>query len=333
MPPLLPNISPQAWLRKNLFATGWDTGLTLAVLVALLWGGWRLLGWLFFQAQWQVITNNWLRFLIGRYPLEQAWRIGLLIVLGVLILGMGHWFGRTGWYRWVGGLIWFGLAVWLIAGGLGLTVVPTHLWTGLLLTLIVAVSSIVLAFPLGILLAVGRQSSLPVWRYGATVYIELVRGLPLIGILFMAQVMLPLVLPGTWQVDRLLRAVAGLVLFNAAYLAENIRGGWQAIPRGQFEAATALGLKPSLVIGLVILPQALRISIPAIAGQFIALLKDTALLSLFALLELTGIGRAILAQPDYLGRYGEVYLFVGLLYWLLCFGLSWFSRRLESVSR
>lgn len=327
LPPHPP--SPQAWLRKNLFATWFDTGLTLAVLLGILGGGWQFWRWLFFQAQWQVITQNWLRFLIGRYPFDQAWRIGLLILIGFSLWGISKFL--RGFNGWVGMVIGFGLAWWLIAGGLGLTVVPTNLWTGLLLTLIVAVASIVLAFPLGILLTVGRQSSLPVWRYGATVYIELVRGLPLIGILFMAQVMLPLVLPGAWQLDRLLRAVAGLVLFNAAYLAENIRGGWQAIPRGQFEAATALGLNPSLVIGLVILPQALRISIPAIAGQFIALLKDTALLSLFALLELTGIARSILSQPDYLGRYGEVYLFVGLLYWLFCFGLSWLSRRLESV--
>ncbi|WP_322879315.1 amino acid ABC transporter permease [Pseudocalidococcus azoricus] len=330
-PLLSRSTSPQAWLRKNLFATGFDTALTVVVGLGIVWVGWRLLAWLLFQAQWQVITQNWLRFLIGRYPLDQAWRIGLTIVLGLCLWGIGQYFRHVN--RWVGILIGVGLTVWLIGGGLALTVVPTNLWTGLLLTLIVAVASIVLAFPLGIVLAVGRQSSLPGWRYGATVYIELVRGLPLIGILFMAQVMLPLVLPGTWQLDRLLRAVAGLVLFNAAYLAENIRGGWQAIPRGQFEAAAALGLKPSFVIALVILPQALRISIPAIAGQFIALLKDTALLSLFALLELTGIARAILAQPNYLGRYGEVYLFIGFLYWLFCFGLSWLSRHLEQTGK
>ncbi len=315
-----------AWCRKNLFASSLDTALTVGVLVVLAWGLWRLGEWVFIQAQWQVIQQNWLRFFVGRYPQEQLWRLGLLLALVILFTLL-----RQRWAKfWFWGFPLLALvALWLIGGGLGLPPVPTNLWNGLLLTVLVAIASIVLAFPLGTLLAVGRQSRLPVWRYGATVYIELVRGLPLIGILFMAQVMLPLILPEAWRLDRLVRAVAGLVLFNGAYLAENIRGGWQAIPRGQFEAAAALGLNPMLMISLVILPQALRISIPAIAGQFIALLKDTALLSLFALLELTGVGRSVLAQPEFLGRYGEVYLFIGAIYWLFCFGLSWWSRKLE----
>jgi general L-amino acid transport system permease protein len=193
----------------------------------------------------------------------------------------------------------------------------------------VSVSSIVLAFPLGILLALGRQSTLPVLRGFSTVYIELIRGLPLIGILFMAQVMLPLVLPGQPNLDRVVRAIAGLTLFNAAYLAENVRGGLQSIPKGQTEAAKALGLSIPLMLLLVILPQALRISIPSIVGQFISLFKDTSLLSLFALLELTGISRSILAQPQFLGQYAEVYLFIGLIYWSVCYTMSIVSRRLE----
>ncbi len=324
--------SLQAWCRKNLFASLWDTGLTVCVGLGLVWVLWHILNWVFFQAQWQVIQVNWLRFFVGRYPVAQLWRVGLVVGLLALWFSFRPWLEKRllGFGVWVF-LVLALLSVWLIAGGWGLVPVATSFWNGLLLTLLVSLASIVLAFPLGILLAVGRQSQLPVWRYGSAAYIELVRGLPLIGILFMAQVMLPLILPEAWRLDRLLRAVLGLVLFNSAYLAENIRGGWQAIPKGQFEAAKALGLNPFWVTSLVVLPQALRISVPAITGQFISLLKDTALLSLFALLELTGVARSILAQPEFLGRYGEVYLFIGVIYWLFCFGLSWWSRRFERV--
>jgi general L-amino acid transport system permease protein len=197
--------------------------------------------------------------------------------------------------------------------------------------LLLASVSIVLAFPIGVLLALGRQSSLPLLSSFSRIYIELIRGLPLIGILFMAQVMLPLVLPGQIRPDRLLRAIAGLVLFNAAYLAENVRGGLQTVPRGQTEAAKAIGLNLPLTLVLIVLPQALRVSIPAIVGQFISLFKDTSLLSLFALVELTGISRSILSQPEFLGDYAEVYLFIGFIYWAFCYGMSRFSRRFERL--
>ena len=231
-------------------------------------------------------------------------------------------------------LVWAWIAaspimLWLIGGGLGLRSVSTNLWNGLLLTLLLATTSIVLAFPFSVLLALGRQSNLPIVRWFCTLFVEIVRGLPLIGILFLAQVMLPLILPVELRLDRVLRAIAGLVLFNAAYLAENVRAGLQAVPRGQSEAARALGLNPLLVLWLIVLPQALRVVIPAIVGQFISLFKDTSLLSIFALVELTGIARSILAQPQFLGRYAEVYLFVGLIYWLFCYSMSIASRRLE----
>jgi general L-amino acid transport system permease protein len=226
-------------------------------------------------------------------------------------------------------LVVLAISLWLIGGGLGLPLVRTSLWNGLLLTLMMAIISIGLSFPLGVGLALGRQSSLPVIRWMSTAYIELIRGLPLVGILFLAQVMLPLLLPSGVRPDRVLRAIIGLTLFSAAYLAENVRGGLQAIPKGQVEAARSLGLSAPLVTLLIVLPQALRISIPAIVGQFIGLFKDTSLLSLFALVELTGISRAILAQPQFIGRYAEVYLFIGFVYWLFCYGLSWAGRRLE----
>jgi general L-amino acid transport system permease protein len=189
--------------------------------------------------------------------------------------------------------------------------------------------SIVLSFPLGVLLALGRNSELPVIRWFSILYIELVRGLPLIGVLFIAQVMLPLFLPDNWRLDRLVRGVAGLVLFSAAYMAENVRGGLQSVPRGQFEAAKALGLNTFLLLILVILPQALRAVIPTIVGQFIGLFKDTSLLSLVGLVELTGIARSILAQPQFLGRYMEVYIFIGVIYWVFCYSMSLVARQLE----
>lgn len=207
----------------------------------------------------------------------------------------------------------FLLFFWFLKGGLGLESTPTSVWTGLLLTIFMAIFSIVIAFPVGVLLALGRQSSLPVVRWLSILYIEVIRGLPLIGILFLAQVMLPLFLPPQFtRLDRVLRAMAGLVLFNAAYLAENVRGGLQSLPRGQTEAGSALGLSTPLVVSLIVLPQALRAVIPAIVGEVIGLFKDTSLLALFGLLELTGIARSILAQPQFLGRYAEVYLFIAV---------------------
>jgi len=266
-------------------------------------------------------------------PLELSARLWILAIAIFAIVGYAV--GRklspslSSWLTPAWGLV-FTIDIWLIRGGLGLALVETNVWSGLLLTLIAAISGIVLSFPFGILLALGRQSPLPIVRIFSILYIEVIRGLPLIGILFLAQVMLPLFLPPYFRnLDRVLRAIAGLVLFSAAYLAENIRGGLQAIPRGQYEAAKALGLSSPLVVLLIVLPQALRAVIPAIVGQFIGLFKDTSLLALFGLLELTGISRSILAQPQFLGRYAEVYLFIGLIYWLFCYGMSTASRYLE----
>ncbi|MEG4347474.1 amino acid ABC transporter permease [Microcoleus sp. A003_D6] len=224
----------------------------------------------------------------------------------------------------------FPIILWLIKGGLGLTEVSTNDWGGLVLTLFLAVISIVLSFPLGVLLALGRQSSLPVVRLLSTLYIEIIRGLPLIGILFLGQVMLQLFLPPEYpKLDRVIRAIAGLTLFSAAYLAENVRGGLQAVPRGQIEAARSIGLNTPLLTILIVLPQALRTVIPAIGGQFIGLFMDTSLLSLFGMLELIGISRAVLANPSYIGRYAEVYIFVGIIYWVFCYSMSLASRKIE----
>jgi general L-amino acid transport system permease protein len=216
-------------------------------------------------------------------------------------------------------------------GGTGIPSVGSNLWGGLLLTVLIAAVGIVLSFPIGVLLALGRRSTLPAIRILSTAYIELVRGVPLVTILFMADVMLPLFLPGELRIDRVARAMGGVTLFSAAYLAENVRGGLQAIPSGQVEAAHALGLSTAQTNIHIVLPQALRAVIPANVGLFISLLKDTTLVTIVGLLELLGIGRAVLAQPESLGASMEVYVFVAAVFFVLCYAMSQASYRLERV--
>ncbi|MBD2677875.1 MULTISPECIES: amino acid ABC transporter permease [Nostoc] len=311
----------------------WRPWIVLAIAAILT----AITGGVFFSKQ-QLTKRKiaFFTFIIGVFlvilPLDFIYRLQLLLI-GVLIFagfGIGRRFAKvlTPWLC----LLWllcFPIILWLIGGGFGLQSVPTNLWNGLLLTLLMAAVSIVLSFPIGVLLALGRTSDLPVVRWFSILYIEIIRGVPLIGILFLAQVMLPLFLPADVRLDRVLRGIAGLVLFSAAYMAENVRGGLQSISRGQIEAAKALGLNTALVVLLIVLPQALRAVIPAIVGQFIGLFKDTSLLSLLGLIELTGIARSILAQPEFLSRYAEVYLFIGLIYWVFCYSMSLASRRLE----
>ena len=230
-------------------------------------------------------------------------------------------------------LIWvltFFLLLGLLQGAFFLRPVRLDDFSGLILTLFVAIISIILSFPFGVLLALGRQSELPVIRWLSIAYIELIRGLPLIGILFMAQVMLPLILPQDMRIQRVIRAIAGFTLFSAAYLAENVRGGLQSVPKGQTEAAKALGLNGFFVLIFVVLPQALRVVIPAIVGQFISLFKDTSLLAIVGLVDLLGMSQSILANPKFIGRYGEVYVFVAAIYWVFCYSMSLLSRQLEN---
>lgn len=223
----------------------------------------------------------------------------------------------------------------LVIGGAGragpFPLVPSNLWGGLLLTFVLSIAGIVLSFPIGVLLALGRRSDLPVVRWASIIYIEVIRGVPLVTILFMASNMVPLFLPGGMSIDRVLRAVVGITLFSAAYLAENVRGGLQAIPRGQYEAAHALGLNGILTMGFIILPQALRLIIPVLVGQFISLFKDTSLVATIGLLDLLGISRSILAQPAYIGSQQEVLVFVTLVYWVISYGMALVSQRLEKA--
>ena len=222
--------------------------------------------------------------------------------------------------------------IWLLLNGLAGTPLPavgSHLWGGLLLTIVLAATGILISFPLGVLLALGRRSTMPAIRLVSTAYIELIRAVPLVTILFMADIMLPFFLPGEVRIERVTRAIGGIVLFSAAYVAENVRGGLQAIPTGQVEAAQALGLNTLQTNIHIVLPQALRAVIPANVGLFISLLKDTTLVSIIGLAELLGIGQAILAQPNSLGAHLEVFAFATMIFFVLCYAMSQASYRLE----
>lgn len=316
----------------------WRLWIVLGIITflgGLTWGNFQLRQVGFWKNRILIFLGSFSGFISIMLPTDRSSRLSVIINIFILMLGItfGQYINPKI-MRWLP-LAWvfsFPVILWLIKGGLGLKEVPTNDWGGLMLTLFAAVVSIALSFPLGVLLALGRQSSLPVVKYLSILYIEIVRGLPLIGILFLGQVMLQFFLPpGAPKLDRLVRAIAALTLFSAAYLAENVRGGLQSVPRGQIEAARSLGLNKPLVVLLIVLPQALRAVIPAIVGQFIGLFKDTSLLSLFGILELVGISRSILANPAYSGRYAEVYVFIGVIYWVFCYSMSLASRKLEQT--
>ncbi len=268
-------------------------------------------------------------------PTPVPYRMLLLATLGLVL--MGAWVGRylsQSVFSFDAGLaiawgVSFFAMLWLMAGGFGLKPVSTNSWGGLVLTLFMSVVSIVLSFPLGVALALGRQSTLPAVRWLSTPSIEGIRGIPLIAILFTGFVLLPFFLPPNVRLNLVLRAIFGLTMFSAAYLAENVRGGLQSIPRGQSEASSALGLSTPLTLGLIVLPQSLKVAIPSIVGQFISLVQDTTLVSVIGLSELLRIGRSVLANPLYVGRYAEVYLFIGVIFWVICYAMSMGSRKLE----
>jgi general L-amino acid transport system permease protein len=265
--------------------------------------------------------------------------VGPLITIGMALNAALVWVGMVARIRRlvprralvIGWLVSLPLTFLLLNGlpGTPLPTVSSNLWGGLLLTVLLATVGIILSFPLGVLLALGRRSTLPAVRILSTAYIELIRGVPLVTILFMADILLPFFLPGEIRIDRVTRAMGGITLFSAAYVAENVRGGLQAIPSGQIEAAQALGLSTARINIHVVLPQALRAVIPANVGLFISLLKDTTLVTIIGLMEMLGIGRAILAQPESLGAHLEIYVFVGAVFFVLCYAMSQASYRLE----
>ncbi|WP_267383612.1 amino acid ABC transporter permease [Cyanobacterium sp. uoEpiScrs1] len=316
----------------------WRTWLSLGIITTLAGFSWGILYCrtkLFNRAALGLICLLAVGFSLLAIPVSVRSSLSLLGLLILLIISgwKGQKLGQEfpGLKTWLG-LTWvstFFVILLVLQGGLFFQTVKLDDLSGLMLTLLTAVVSITLSFPFGVLLALGRQNDLLVVRWLSIAYIEIIRGLPLIGILFMVQVMLPLVLPMEVRLDRVIRAIAGLTLFSSAYLAENIRGGLQSIPKGQIEAARALGLNTIFVSTLIVLPQALKAVIPTIVGQFISLFKDTSLLAIVGLVDLLGISQSILANPKFIGRYAEVYLFIAVIYWLFCYLMSLASRQLE----
>lgn len=335
------------WLKTNLFATPLDAALTVIALGVLALVLPPAIDWAFIEARWAGAAREacvpegacWVfikarlgQFAYGFYPMAERWRVDLVAALAVAI-GIFLYFAprpRRTKLSAVLGASYFLIAFWLLVGGaLGLDLVGTEKWGGLMLTLVVTIVGLAAAFPFGVLLALGRRSEKPVIRTLSIVYIEFWRGVPLVTVLFMASVMLPLFLPEGVSLDKLLRALVGVALFTAAYMAEVVRGGLQAIPRGQIEAAHALGLGYWKTHALVVLPQALRVVIPGLVNVFIALLKDTTLVLIVGLFDLLGIIQAALADPAWLGFALEGYVFAAIVFWVLCFTLSRASLGLE----
>ncbi|HGY5547985.1 MAG TPA: amino acid ABC transporter permease, partial [Prochlorococcus sp.] len=290
------------------------------------------LHWLVVDADWRVVSQNMPLYAFGSYPSDQRWRpllwIALLIGLTLMTL-LGP---RQGWLRKALPLFWIAMVpfgVVLLAGGIGLLPIPSHAWGGLSLTLLLTACSGVLALPMGILLALGRQTSLYVIQRSCSVYIDVMRAVPLIAVLFFGQLLIPLFLPMHLEVNRVLRAVLAFALFAAAYIAEDVRGGLQAIPRTQHEAAAVLGLSTQQTLLLVVLPQALRTALPALTNQAVGLLQNTSLMAILGLVELLGISRSLLANPDFIGRYLEVYVWLAGVYWLVCTAMALLARHLE----
>jgi general L-amino acid transport system permease protein len=349
-----PSLAPPAtavgvigWMRQNLFSSWANSLLTLLGLYLVYTIFTPIIEWAFVNANWSgssreactsggacwvFVAARFQQFMYGFYPEGDYWRVNLAAGLLVFVLAwlmippIPHKRIAA-----VLALVVFPVVAFiLLSGGVfGLEHVETSKWGGLTLTLVLALVGMVAALPLGILLALGRRSQMPVVRTLCVAFIELWRGVPLITVLFMSSVMLPLFLPEGVNFDKLLRALIGIALFQSAYMAEVVRGGLQAIPKGQYEAADALGLNYAKKMGLVVLPQALKLVIPGIVNTFIALFKDTSLVLIIGLFDLLEVIKSALADPNWLGFAIEGYVFAALVYWIFCFGMSRYSQFLE----
>ena len=336
------------WVRSNLFGDWRSTFTTLVVLALAVWWLPGILNWLVIDAVfrpdlgqcqavretgacWGVVAEKYRLIIFGRYPFEQQWRPAIATVVLVALLVASC--VRPFWKPWLV-LLWvavlalfFGL---MFGGFAGLEFVPTDRWGGLPLTVMVATLSIVMAFPLAVLVALGRRSNMPAIKTLCTLYVELIRGVPLISVLFMASFMFPLFMPPGVTIDVLVRVLVGITLFSAAYLAEIIRGGLQAIPKGQQEAADTLGLSYWQAQRKIILPQALAMVVPGIMNTFIGLFKDTSLITIVSLYELTGaMGLALDSDSDWRPFKLSAYMFVVLIYFIFCFAMSRYSLWIE----
>ena len=346
------------WLRMNLFSSWFNTILTIVVIYLLYSIIPAFLNWAVFSADfthnylgeriidrtfctrvmepelggacWAIIFVRFYQFIYGFYPVEEVWRVNVvyfLLVIAVAPLLIEKFPQRK--YFLYFTFIFPIIAYFLLAGGLGLTHVSTKNWGGLLVTLVLGFTGIALAFPLGIILALGRRSNLPVISMVCTLFIEFIRGVPLITLLFFGMVMLPLFLPEGITLDGLVRCLVAVTLFQSAYMAEVIRGGLQAIPQGQHEAAQSVGLSYWQLNRKIILPQAIRITIPSIVNTSIGLFKDTTLVLIVGQLDLLGIGRAVLAAQTWMGLSIEVYVFVAMVFIIFTFSMSRYSLYLE----
>jgi len=343
--PPVTQVGAIGWIRSNLFK-GWFNSILTLITVYILWViippliRWAFIDSLWFStgaeckqidgACWSIIPAN-LRFIIfGFYPYDLQWRplaaMALLIALLFYSRNRDHW-KKPLVYAWVLGLFLMGL---LMKGGLfGLTNVESTQWGGLPLTLLLSIFGLTAAYPLGILLALGRRSKMATVKTLSIIYIELIRGVPLISLLFMSSVVFPLFLPEGVNINNIIRAQVAIILFTAAYIAEVVRGGLQAIPRGQYEAAESMGLNYYLTMRLIVLPQALKIVIPPSVQQLISAFKDTSLVVIIALFDVLKTTQTILNDPQWMGFSAEAYIFVALIYFLCCFFMSNYSRRLE----
>jgi general L-amino acid transport system permease protein len=343
--PPVASVGILGWMRKNLFNSVFNSILTILTVYLL----WRIvppfIQWAFVDSSWyttseqcragdgacwSIITRNIRFILFGFFPYDQHWRPLVAMLILFTLLGFSrnrkHWTKHLG-YAWIAGLLAMGL---LMKGGVfGLLSVESTQWGGLPLTLLLAVFGLTAAYPLGVVLALGRQSKMPIVKVLCVLYIELIRGVPLISLLFMSSVIFPLFLPEGITINKILRAQVAIILFTAAYIAEVVRGGLQAITRGQYEAAESLGLNYFLTMRLIILPQALKIVIPPSVSILISAFKDTSLVVIIALYDVLKTTQSALSNPLWMGYSKEAYLFLAILYFLGCFSMSNYSRKLE----
>ena len=343
--PPVASVGVIGWVRNNLF-NGWFNSLLTIVTLYFLWMVVPpLIQWAFIDsvwstsgvvcrntdgACWSVIATNFRFILFGFFPHDQHWRplIAILILCGLLFYSRNrnHWKKHL-LYAWIIGLVVMGV---LMRGGIfGLSSVETTQWGGLPLTLLLSVFGLTIAYPLGVIFALGRQSKMPTIKWMSVVYIELIRGVPLISLLFMGSFIFPLFLPEGVNFPTILRALVAIIIFTAAYIAEVVRGGLQGMERGQYEAAESIGLNYFLTMRLIILPQALKIVIPPTVQQLISAFKDTSLVVIIALFDLLKTSQTVLSNPEWMGFSREVYIFVAILYFLGCFSMANYSRKLE----
>ena len=343
--PPLTSIGVVGWMKSNLFNGIFNSVLTVLTLFFLCKIVPPLIRWIFIDslwistavecrsvtgACWSIISANYRFILFGFFPYELQWRplAAMILLISLLLISRNRKFwNRFLFYAWVVGL--FFMAVLMKGGLLGLAPVDSTQWGGLPLTFLLAVFGLTAAYPLGVILALGRRSKMVGVKVLCILYIELIRGVPLISLLFMSAIIFPLFLPEGVTFNKILRAQVAIILFTAAYIAEVVRGGLQGMSRGQYEAAESLGLNYILTMRLVILPQALKIVIPPTVSILISAFKDTSLVVIIALFDLLKTTQSVLSNPEWMGFSREAYVFVAILYFLGCFSMSNYSRKLE----